>query len=79
MEIKLGSKVKCLVTGFEGIATADVRYLSGCRQICVTPKSTDGKFPNHQYIDIQQLEIIDGGIDLPSKDTGGIMSNAPIR
>jgi len=83
--IKLGQKVRDIVTGFEGIATAKVEYLNGCIQFCVKPKVTDGKMLDSEYIDIQQLEIIDDGLLNASglfqkvKDTftGGDMSDTP--
>lgn len=77
MNIKLGSKVRDIITGFEGIATARVEYLNGCIQYCITPKSNDGKYPDHQYIDHQQIEVVDDGVDISSNGTGGVMSNTP--
>lgn len=62
MEIKLGQKVRCKVTGIEGIATARCEYINGCIHYGVTPPSIDGKYPDTSYIDEQQLEIIDDGI-----------------
>jgi len=85
--IQLGQKVRCIVTGFTGIATARVEYLNGCVQFAVTPQkmSKDSKYPEGTYIDAGQLEIVDEGI-LPKtkkktkkeKDPGGgNMSNTP--
>lgn len=75
--MKLGNLVRDAVTGFEGIATAEVNYLSGCKQFCVVPKSTDGKMPEGQYIDYQRLTVVGEGVALPSTDAGGVMSNTP--
>ena len=33
MKIKLGIKVRDKVTGFEGIATARIKYLNGCNTV----------------------------------------------
>ena len=75
--IKLGKKVRCLVTGIEGIATAKCEYLNGCTQFGITPISKDGKYPDTHYIDYKQLEVIGEGVSINSEDTGGYMINAP--
>jgi hypothetical protein len=75
--MKLGNLLRDSVTGFEGIATSEVTYLNGCRQFCITPKSTDGKMPDGQYIDHQRLIVVSEGIALPSSDTGGVMRDTP--
>ena len=38
MSIKLGSKVKCHITEYEGVATAKVEYVTGCIQFLVETK-----------------------------------------
>ncbi len=38
MEIKLGQKVKDVVTGFTGIAVAKCIYLNGCVQFQIVPR-----------------------------------------
>lgn len=78
--IKLGNKVRCVITGYEGIATAKVEYINGCVQYCVKPKvGPDGKMDNSEYIDIQQLEVIEGGIEVGSNPTGGPQRDCPIH
>lgn len=79
MKIKLGNKVRDKVTGYEGIATAKVEYLNGCVHICVKPKvGSDGKMPNPEYIDIQQLELVrEEGIVVDRKSTGGPQRDCP--
>ena len=41
-KIQLGDKVKCIYTGFTGIAVARTEYINGCIQFSVCPK-WDGK------------------------------------
>jgi len=78
MKIELGNKVRDKVTGFEGIATARVEYINKCVQYCVKPKvKEDGKMTNGEYIDIDELEIIDDGIVIESKPTGGLQRDCP--
>jgi hypothetical protein len=79
-QIKLGQKVRDMVTGFEGIAVARIEYLNGCIQYCVKPKSQNGEMPEGQYIDHQQLEVVGNGVDIvPVGATGGIMPDMPKR
>lgn len=76
--IHLGQEVKDKVTGFTGIAIAKVAYLNGCIQYCVKPKvAKDGKLLAGEYIDDNQLEIIDDGVWIESEDTGGDMEDKP--
>ena len=77
--IVLGNKVRDIVSGFEGIATAKVDFLNGCTQICVRPKSQDGKMPEGEYIDINQLEYVDEGVVVSTSDNGGQRSDIPKR
>ena len=81
-QIILGTKVKDKVTGFEGIATARVKYLNGCIQYCVDPKvDKEGKMSKCHYIDFDQLEIIkiSDAKDERAKEKGpgGVMPNVP--
>jgi len=57
MSIQLGDKVKDTITGFSGICTAEVTYLTGCVQYEVTPpKKADGTLINPPWIDESRLE-----------------------
>lgn len=72
MTIQLGDKVRCLVTGFEGIVTGRTEYINGCVQILVRPKAittNDGemKMVDGEWIDVDRLKVIDGRIDLTKK------------
>ena len=78
MEIKLGSKVKCKVTGFTGIATARVEYINGCIQYCVSPPvKKDGTKQEIEYVDVTQLEEVGKGINVERKPTGGPQRDCP--
>lgn len=58
--IRLGSKVKDLVSKFEGIATARYTYLNGCERYEVSGLDKDGK-PDAYVFDVQQLEVLKSG------------------
>jgi len=82
MKIKLGSKVRDKITGFTGVATAKIEYLNGCVQICIRPPvGADNKMREHEYIDIDQIEVIDNGgtvwEKIEKKFTGGPQRDCP--
>lgn len=77
-EIKLGNKVRDKVTGFTGIATAKIEYINGCIQYCVKPKvAKDNTMSEGEYIDIDELEVIRGGIKIKSTPSGGPQRDCP--
>jgi len=73
MMFKLGEKVRCKVTGFEGIATSRTEYLNGCVQYHVTPRAKkDGSdYPDGVTLDVENLERISAGITVKATRTGG--------
>ena len=74
----LGKKVKSIITGFEGIATAEITYINGCVQYCVKPKVCDkGLMPEGHYIDIEELEIVGEGERVIPTSTGGYNKEVP--
>ena len=61
--IKLGQRVKDKVTGFKGIAIAKCEYLNGCVQFDIAPVVNEkGETMKNQWIDQQQLQVVDHGI-----------------
>jgi hypothetical protein len=82
--VPLGTRMKDLVTGFEGIAIARVEFLNGCIQYMLKPQKLDkdGKTIEANAIDSEQLRIIDTGISKKEKvdkePTGGIMPDTPV-
>lgn len=59
MEIKLGDKVRCKITGFTGIAVAKTEFINGCIQWSVLSKiGNDKKMPEEIGVDEQSLEIV---------------------
>jgi hypothetical protein len=75
--ITLGQKVRDQITGFEGIAVAKVEYINGCIQFGIKPKSTDGKMPETVYLDEQTLEVVDAGVAIEARRTGGENMDTP--
>jgi hypothetical protein len=79
MDIRLGMKVRDVVTGFEGIVIARCEYLNGCLQYGVAPKQKKGEttMPDSIYIDFQRLEVVGDGVAPKDSRTGGTQRDAP--
>lgn len=59
-KIILGSKVRDWESGVEGIAVTRAEYLNGCVRYGVQPPmGKDGKVPDTEYVDEEQLEVIE--------------------
>lgn len=72
--IKLGSRVKDMVSGFTGIATARTEYINGCARVVVDPENLDkdGKLIEGRYFDEPQLEVLEeGAVKIGVQDPGG--------
>jgi len=71
--IKLGMKVRDVVTGYEGIATSRTIYMRGCDRFSVSPPvGADGKLLEQEAFDEPDLEIVDDGIYVkPEPKPGG--------
>lgn len=70
--IKLGSKVKDMITGYAGIAVGRTEWLYGCNRIVVeSDQLKDGKPLETQWFDEQRVEhVADTNIPVsPSKQT----------
>lgn len=71
----LGCTVRDIVTGFEGVVESKHIYLNGCIRYGVTPKMKQGdiELPKSSTFDVEQLELIDNGIndELHCKPSGG--------
>jgi len=55
--IKLGEKVRCTATGFEGIATKRMDVLHGSSQILV--EGRDNGFRRDEWIEEERLRLAD--------------------
>lgn len=57
MKIKLGEKYTDNITGFTGVATARIEYLTGCVHIGLQGKvKEDGSLPAAEYFDECRLD-----------------------
>ncbi len=78
-----GKAARDKVTGFEGIITAKVQFLTGCDQYGIAPPAKDGKIGETNYFDIKRVEITGPGINVEEvkdeKDPGGPNRDAPSK
>lgn len=80
--IVLGVTYRDKVTGFKGVCTGQVRYLSGCNQALITPHCRDdGSYVEAQWFDEQRLDEVEGvdRIFLDNGNTPGFDTQAPKR
>lgn len=67
-ELKLGNRVKDVVSGFEGIATQKLEYIDGRCDIGVIPKSSKNTYPDVKWIPIGHIEKVDDGIHIEPEE-----------
>lgn len=84
VDIKLGSVVKDVISGFEGVVTGRAHFLTGCDQVLLTPQSLDkdGKRQLGEWLDIQRCELVPGKpvVTLrPAPNTPGADEPSPAR
>ncbi|MBU8870656.1 MAG: hypothetical protein KOO60_07320 [Gemmatimonadales bacterium] len=83
--VELGMLVRDKITGFEGIAFAETRWIHGCTRIQVQPRVMhEGKPIDPRWFDVPQLEIVSAEIAIApdaepeGKKPGGPQSD-PVR
>ena len=79
----LGHKVKDVISGFEGVATGHVVYISGCNQVLVCPPydKKEKKWPKASWLDDQRLTLVakSNQIKLDNRKTPGHDIAPPTR
>jgi len=80
MKIKLGTTYEDRITGFVGVATGFVEYISGCKQVLLAPTAKDGEFKEPQWFDAQRVIPTEAKeIVLDNTETPGFGPEAPKR
>lgn len=67
--ITLGATYKDRITGFSGVATGHVVYLTGCNQTLLAPAANGGTFNDPHWFDDQRL-VEDRNVDPINIDNG---------
>lgn len=77
----LGKKAKDKITGFTGVITGFVEYISGCNQYLLCPPvKDDGTAIDGCWFDVQRCEILEApAIKLDNGATPGCDAAAPVR
>lgn len=79
----LGFTFQDKITGFRGVCTGQVQYISGCNQLLLVPKSEGGKSPDGSWYDVQRCEQVDEAeaprVILDNGSTPGCDRAAPKR
>ncbi len=78
--IKLGDKIKCRITGQEGIAYGKSTHMYGCTRIGLAPSTLDrdGKVKETFWADFPQFETMkEKVIQRENNRTGGPMDSIP--
>lgn len=56
--MKIGQEAIDKITGFKGIITGKVEYISGCKQYILAPKvKENGEFVDSHWFDEDRLEV----------------------
>lgn len=71
MEIQLGHPVRDVVTGFKGVVTGIIDYISGCRQALISPAVNEkGDIVESRYFDTDRLEVTGPVLAFPIVNPG---------
>jgi hypothetical protein len=78
---QLGDKVRDGITGFEGVVTGVVAYISGCDQCLVVPAMKDEvmEMPKSSWIDVDRLSIVQEKVHSRRPVRVGSDASAPIK
>ncbi len=71
--IKLGSKVRDTITGFQGIAIARTQWMYGCERITIKPDKVDkdGKTIEAETFDEPQVVLVRAEATRPDPERSG--------
>lgn len=83
----IGSASTCgtKITGFNGIATGYVVYITGCNQVLVAPPAKDGEHREGHWVDVARLDVVGSGVPYPmtedevANESPGFDQAPPVR
>lgn len=60
IKIKLGATYSDIITGVTGVATAKVKYITGCDKVELQPRTKEyGTVPESVWVDVTRLVLVD--------------------
>jgi hypothetical protein len=69
---ELGDKVRDRVTGYAGVVTARIEYISGCVHVSLqAPADKDNKVPDALYVDENRCDLVEKAKPLTAGPVGG--------
>jgi hypothetical protein len=78
--IKLGHVYKDKITGYRGVCTGYVQYITGCNQALLAAQNIGDEALRSEWIDEQRLELVDApAIVLDNSKGAGSDKAAPKR
>lgn len=78
MSIKLGDKGRDKVTGYTGIVTSITEWLNGCKRVSLQSQELQaGKPVDSLFVDIEQVEYVDEGLNKPLETYSSQATKAP--
>jgi hypothetical protein len=80
MTLELGLMAKDKITGFRGIMTGFVSYLTGCDQYLLAPPvDKEGKHVDAKWFDVNRIEVVVGAerVSLDTEEDKGACEPAP--
>lgn len=78
--ITFGRIYRDVVSGWQGVATAEYRYMNGCIRVELSGKDKDGK-PDSFVFDIEQIALLvheEPVLVVDAQPTGGPRDNRPV-
>ena len=79
---QLGNTYKDKITGFTGVCTGHVEYLTGCNQSLLTPKAKpDGSLSESVWFDDDRVDLVSSKkkVELGVRTAAGFDKPAPKR
>lgn len=67
VRFEFGDRVQDRVTGFQGIVTGFITYITGCDQYLVNPPAKDGAYIDGQWLDDVRLNLVETDAISPRK------------
>jgi hypothetical protein len=78
--VTLGAEYRDIVTGFVGVCTGRVDYLTGCNQALLAPRAKEGALRESAWFDVQRLERTKKAtLSVDNSQHNGFDKAAPIR
>lgn len=77
--VEIGSKVRDVVTGFQGVVLARTTWLYGCKRVLVASMSLhEGKPQEDVWLDVQRIEFVEQVMQPPAKASDAISLGAEV-